>query len=98
MHATSKLLVVTVASPVPVLTTSISIDSIRWVGGITAGHKLQVTDMNDLLLFKTEASGANYVEESSLMRKWTNGVRGIKVPVLDSGVCHIYYSEPSVIL
>lgn len=90
---TSKVEIVTEAGAAEVIDRPAYIDSIRWVGASTAADALVVTDLQDNVLFESVAPGPDYVEESSLYKKFTNGVSGVKVPTMDSGKLYLYYWE-----
>jgi hypothetical protein len=65
---------------------------IRWVGATTAGHTISVQDKDGNVKYASEASGANYVEESHLVSPRTDCLifKGLKVPTLGSGIIYIY--------
>jgi hypothetical protein len=65
---------------------------IRWVGGTTAGHTISVQDKNGNVKYASEASGANYVEESHLISPKNESLLfdGLKVPTIGSGTIYIY--------
>jgi len=65
---------------------------IRWVGATTAGHTISVQDKNGNVKYASEASGANYVEESHLVSPKNESLifNGLKVPTLGSGIIFIY--------
>lgn len=62
---------------------------IRWVGATTAGHTASVQDSNAKVRWASEASGANYVEETHFEAK-PQIFEGLKVPTLGSGTVYIY--------
>lgn len=57
--------------------------SIRWVGATTAGHQAIVQDKDGNVMWKSVASGSNYVEgeQLDLAKPWD----GLLVPTLGSG-------------
>ncbi len=65
---------------------------IRWVGATAAGHTISVQDKNGVVKYASEASGANYVEESHLVSPKNLSLLfdGLKVPTLGSGTIYIY--------
>ena len=86
-----SVVTVTTAGATDVAPGSLRLHSIRWREATTAGHTCVVTDAAGVTLWESVAGGANYVEESDLLKKWPNGVNGLKVSTLESGEVDIYY-------
>lgn len=65
---------------------------IRWVSKLAvAGDDVLVTDTADRAVWASVAPGGNYVE-SELIEN-AEPLRGLKVPILDSGTLYIYYEQ-----
>ena len=77
---------VSAAGATIIATGNLTVKSVRWVGATTAAHGLVIQDSASNELFKSTASGANYVEESILDRRWWNG---FKVTTLGSGDVYV---------
>lgn len=60
--------------------------SIRWVGAFAAGEVVEVLDSNDEIIWRSEATGANFVDEGSFGDLF---FPGYKVPILGSGKLYI---------
>jgi hypothetical protein len=90
---TKNPLVIDTASGTAVLTHSLRIKKIRWVGGTTAGHTAIIQDQNSNLYWESICSGANYAEESDFTEDKSNRtlINGLKVPTLGSGKLEIYF-------
>lgn len=71
----------------------IVIDRLRWVEASAAGHIVEVTDPDSNIIWRSVASGANYVEEVVLDEdKPVQGRRpGLIVTALESGHLYLYY-------
>ena len=62
--------------------------SVRWVGATTAGHVAEITDKNDVPVWKSVAAIATNnaeAEQVNAKKPW----KGLKVPTLASGVLYI---------
>jgi sugar (pentulose or hexulose) kinase len=69
-----------------VVTGSVNIRKVRWVGATTAGHTAVITDANDRVIWASVAPAANYVESDTVNH---NAEGGYKVPTLGSGKLYI---------
>ena len=73
-----------------VLTTDdVPIKHLRWVGATTAGHAALINDKNGREVWKSVASGANYVEDS--LSENQRFFHGLTVATLASGTLELYY-------
>ena len=64
----------------------ISIKGIRWVSkSATAGDDVEIHDGTDRIIWKSVASGTNYVEADTTIRH----IYTISIPILDSGELYI---------
>lgn len=66
----------------------IVLESVRWVGGTTAGHTATIADAAGNVIWSAVATGANYTEESDVPMRVVGGIR---VPTLASGVLYLYH-------
>ena len=82
-------MVLDTASSTAVTTKTFVAYIIRWVGATTAGHTASVQNDAAKIKWASEASGANYVEETHFDGKPVI-FEGLKVPTLGSGVVYIY--------
>lgn len=64
----------------------VKVRRVRWTGATTAGHVAILTDTAGLVKWTSEASGANYAEESAASFSCT----GLKVTTLGSGKLYLY--------
>lgn len=72
----------------------IVVKSISWTGVTTIGHLLAIAQSSTLgdnskVLYKDEASNANYVNKKSIELHYP---RGIEITDLDSGEVQVYFS------
>jgi len=86
---TNNPLVIDTASSTAVTSGTFVAWMIRWVGATTAGHTASIQDKNGNVRWASEASGANYVEETHFEAK-PQIFEGLKVPTLASGIVYIY--------
>ena len=68
------------------LDATLSVESIRWVGGSTAGHSCIVTDGAGNVLFESVADAANFIDAYPIFK----AVNGIIVSTLGSGTVYVY--------
>lgn len=69
-----------------VLTTmKLRVKGVRWVGATTAGHTAIIHDRNSRIVWRSVATGANYVESDLIENDWD----GLIVPTLASGILYI---------
>ena len=69
-----------------VLTTmKLRVKGVRWVGATTAGHTAIIHDQNSRIVWRSVATGANYVESDLIENDWD----GLIVPTLASGILYI---------
>ncbi len=59
--------------------------TLRWVGATTAGHQCILHNAAGRVVWKDEASGANYVSESRIVLPWN----GLTLDTLGSGEVYI---------
>ena len=85
-------IIVDTASSTAVTTKTFVAIMLRWVGATTAGHTASVQDTNGKVRWASEATGANYVEETHFDGK-PMIFEGLKVPTLGSGTVYIYVSD-----
>ena len=73
--------------------TFIALDRLRWVGATPAGHILQVVDGDSNIIWRSLASGSNYVEEVVMDEDAVPRGRkpGFRVAAMQSGVLYVYY-------
>lgn len=64
------------------------IQSVRWVGGTTAGHHATIVDVNGDVVWDSVADAANFVDESVGIDIRLED--GFAVTVLQSGTLYIY--------
>ena len=64
----------------------------RWVGGSTAGHTCVVKDGNDLVVWESLATAANFKDESRFDNDRGLAVpNGLVVSTISSGKLYIYF-------
>lgn len=67
------------------------LDSCRWVGATTAGHRASIISAETgNVVFEAEADGANYTDGWVFHHQWVNGVQ---IASLQSGVMNVYVSS-----
>ena len=86
---TGNPLVLDTASSTSVTTRTFVALMIRWVGATAAGHTVSVQNDASKVKWASEASGANYVEETHFDGKPVI-FEGLKLPTLGSGTVYIY--------
>ena len=70
-----------------ITTDRVRIASMRWVGATTAAHACTVEDKNGEIIWRSLASGANFVDETFPDADFD----GFELAVIDSGVLYVYY-------
>lgn len=86
----NPLVVDTASTTVPVWTAQAGrIQTIRWVGGTTAGHTAVVKDLAGHVKWAAVATAANYTDETDFWEPLTVKSQ-ILVSTLSSGVLYIY--------
>lgn len=78
-----------------IVTGTVWVMKIRWVGATTAAHAATITDGNGRVVWTSLASGSNYVETdtyppSSVLKIVGTASTGLCVTTLSSGVLYIY--------
>lgn len=86
---TKGVLIVDTATTEPLTTKTFTAVMVRWVGATLAGHTVSVQDANGNIRWASEASGANYVEETHFDGKPLI-FEGLQVPTLSSGTIYVY--------
>ena len=66
-------------------TMKLRVKGVRWVGATTAGHTAIIHDQNSRIVWRSVATGANYVESDLIENDWD----GLIVPTLASGILYI---------
>jgi hypothetical protein len=77
-----------------IVTGTIAISKIRWVGATTGGHAATLTGGDGKIIWSSVASAANYVENDSFGGRplvcGGTATLGLCVSVLASGILYIY--------
>jgi len=69
----------------------LSISKIRWISDTaSAGDDAIIQNAAGVELWRSRATGPNYVEESEALTQWSTPVQGLIVPTLDSGELFIH--------
>ena len=91
----SPLILDTVANNI--VTGTIFIAKIRWVGGTTAGHAATITDSGGRVIWTSVAAGTNYVEIDTFPASHflvcsgdVTAATGLCVTALQSGKLYVY--------
>lgn len=70
-----------------VTTRTFIMDSLRWVGGASAGDQLVVQDGDGNEIFKSLANGSNFIDGWVWSRKYMGG---LSVNKMTSGTLYVY--------
>ena len=69
------------------ITSSVYISWVRWIGGTTDGHVMEITDHSGNRICKSQADGASFLDIIPIFRMR----KGIIVNSLGSGTLEIHY-------
>jgi len=78
-----------------IVTGTIFIGKLRWVGATTAGHACTIKDGAGNVIWTSLASGVNYVEtdtypQSHFLVCQGTSTTGLSISVLQSGIVYVY--------
>lgn len=81
--------IIDTASATPITEDDVYIQALRWVStAASAGDEVVVTNADGDTVWQSFATGANYIEESQVPLRITDG---LAVPTLDSGILYLYH-------
>lgn len=66
----------------------VSPQTLRWVGGTTAGHRVILKNAAGIIVWEGIASGTNYESESRITKVWV----GLTIDTLDSGIVYLEHT------